>query len=337
MKRMTYKQSGVDIQKADKFIADIIPLVKKTKRFEVLKDIGSFGGFFSFLKPAFKHPVLVSSSDGVGTKIKIAILANKHDTVGIDLVAMNVNDILCSGAEPLFFLDYLACSKLNPKILKSIVAGIVAGCRQAGCALLGGETAEMPDMYKKGDYDLAGFCVGVVERTKIIAGSHTQEGDVVIGLASNGLHSNGFSLVRKVFSQKELKTRSPELLKPTRIYVRSVLKLLKKLNAKQFNIRGIAHITGGAFYAKASRIVPTGKTMLIKKNTWRIPQVFQLVQAKGNIRQKEMYNTFNMGIGLILVADRKCKKAILAKLRACGEKAWVIGQIVKGKEKVVIA
>ncbi len=337
MKKITYKKAGVDIEKADKFIEDIIPLVKQTKRFEVLKGIGSFGGFFSFLKGSFRQPVLVSSSDGVGTKIKIAILNNIHNTVGIDLVAMNVNDILCSGAQPLFFLDYLACSKLEPKILKSIISGIVVGCKDAGCALIGGETAEMPDMYKKGDYDLAGFCVGVVERNKIVNGSNTQIGDLVIGLESNGLHSNGFSLVRKVLSKKELKSMARELLKPTRIYVRPLLKLLADFNTgNKFKIRGIAHITGGAFYSKAARIVPSGKTIFINKGTWPIKKIFKLIQEKVHIDEKEMFHTFNMGIGMILVVDRKIAKEILRKLKTWGLKSWIIGEIIKGNKKVEI-
>lgn len=336
MKKMTYKKAGVDIQKADKFIEDILPLVKRTKRFEVLKGVGSFGGFFSFLKPAYKHPVLVSSSDGVGTKIKIAILVNKHNTVGIDLVAMNVNDILCSGAEPLFFLDYIACSKLQPNTLKSIIQGIVVGCQDSGCALLGGETAEMPDMYKKGDYDLAGFCVGVVEKKKIIDGSRINLGDVAIGLASSGLHSNGFSLVRKVLSQRELKALSSELLKPTRIYAKAVLSLLKQYNSKEFRIKGIAHITGGAFYSKASRIIPQGKTLFINRDNWSVPSIFKLIQKKANINDKEMFGTFNMGIGLILVVEKVIASKVLANLKSLKVKAWIIGKIIKGQEKVII-
>ncbi|MEW6008827.1 MAG: phosphoribosylformylglycinamidine cyclo-ligase [Candidatus Omnitrophota bacterium] len=337
MRKMTYKRSGVDIERADKFIKDIMPLVRKTKRYEVLSDIGSFGGFFSFLKRSFKHPVLVSSSDGVGTKIKIAILANVHNTVGIDLVAMNVNDILCSGAEPLFFLDYIACSKLKAKTLRSIMEGIVKGCQYAGCALIGGETAQMPDMYRKGDYDLAGFCVGVVEKNKIINGSKTEIGDVVIGLESSGLHSNGFSLVRRVFSKSELKRFSSQLLKPTRIYSKPVLKLINEFNAKnKFDIRGIAHITGGAFFNKACRIIPTGKTIYIKKGSWPIPKIFKVIEKKGRISEREMFHAFNMGIGMILVVDRKIADDILRKLKALGLNSWVIGEVINGKKKVKI-
>lgn len=337
MKKATYKNSGVDIKKADKFIKDIIPLARQTKRFEVLEDIGSFGGFFSFLKPAFKHPVLVSSSDGVGTKIKIAILNNMHNTVGIDLVAMNVNDILCSGAEPLFFLDYIACSRLDNLTLKSIIEGIVEGCKQAGCALLGGETAEMPSMYKKGDYDLAGFCVGVVEKGKILNSKKVANGDLAIGVASSGLHSNGFSLVRKVLSKKELVSLKKGLLTPTRIYSQPVLRLLKEYNAKgAFNIKAIAHITGGAFYSKAARIVPEGKTLVIRSSSWPVPKIFKLIQKKGAISDKEMFSTFNMGLGLILVVDRLKAAGALKRLNSLGFKSWIIGEIVKGGKRVTV-
>ncbi len=336
--KATYKKSGVDIKKADKFIKDIIPLARQTKRFEVLEDIGSFGGFFSFLKHKFENPVLVSSSDGVGTKIKIAIANNIHNTVGIDLVAMNVNDILCSGAEPLFFLDYIACSQLDPATLKSIIQGIVEGCKQAGCALLGGETAEMPSMYKKGDYDLAGFCVGVVEKKKILNSKKVKINDLAIGIASSGLHSNGFSLVRKVLSKKEQLTLRKELLTPTRIYAKAVLALLKESNKRgAFNIKAIAHITGGAFYSKAARIVPDGKTLVLNKGSWLVPKIFKLVQTKGKISDKEMFNTFNMGLGLILIVKKNAASSILKKLNSLGLKSWLIGEIVKGKKKILIS
>jgi phosphoribosylformylglycinamidine cyclo-ligase len=337
MKNTTYQKSGVNVKKADKFIKDILPLVRQTKRFEVLEDIGSFGGFFSFLKPAYKHPVLVSSSDGVGTKIKIAILNNIHNTVGIDLVAMNVNDVLCSGAEPLFFLDYIACAGLDTDILKSVITGIVQGCKLAGCALIGGETAEMPGMYKKGEYDLAGFCVGVAEKSRIINGSKTVNGDLVIGIESSGLHSNGFSLVRKVFSRKELKKLSKELLKPTHIYSQPVLKLEKEFNSQtNTQIKGIAHITGGGFFSKAARIVPEGKTMIIRKDKWPALEIFKTIARKGNIRQKEMFSTFNMGIGMVLVVDKSIANLALKKIKSSGFDSWVIGEIIKGKQKVLI-
>jgi phosphoribosylformylglycinamidine cyclo-ligase len=332
-KSLTYKQAGVNIQKADALIEDIKRMVKSTDRPEVLKGIGGFGGFFKFAKEKYKNPVLVSSSDGVGTKLKIATLVNKHDTVGIDMVAMNVNDILCCGAEPLFFLDYLGCSKLEPTAYKAIIKGVVEGCRQAGCALIGGETAEMPGMYRMGEYDLAGFCVGVVERDKIIGGAKIISGDVVVGLASNGLHSNGFSLVRKVFSQSELIRYSEELLKPTRIYVKPVLSLLHN-NVK---IKGIAHVTGGAFYNKIKRIIPRNNLGIqIDRGTWPIPNIFKLVQKKGNIKDREMFTTFNMGIGMVLVVCRTDADRVIAALSRQGLKSWAIGRVGKGKGEVII-
>jgi len=335
MKRATYKKSGVDIKKASTFKARLKPLVRKSFRKEVLRDIGSFGSFFKFACGKFEEPVLVSSSDGVGTKLKIAILANKHDTVGIDAVAMNVNDILCVGAEPLFFLDYIASGKLRPDVLFKVVKGINNGCIQAGCSLIGGETAELPGMYRRGDYDIAGFCVGVVERRNIIDGSKIKPGDLVIGLESNGIHSNGYSLVRKVLSQSELKRMSSELLKPTRIYVKPVLSLLRVTSHKS-QVKGIAHITGGAFYDKIARILPKNINVCIAKNSWPVPKIFRLIQKKGNIEDKEMYHTFNMGIGMVLIVAPKSVKAIISKLAKFKLKSWVIGEVVKGKKQVEI-
>jgi phosphoribosylformylglycinamidine cyclo-ligase len=335
-KSLTYKQAGVDIKKADDLIDDIRQMVKSTDRPEVLRGIGSFGGLFRLAKK-YKDPVLVSSSDGVGTKLKIATLVNKHDTVGIDLVAMNVNDILCCGAEPLFFLDYLGCSKLESHVFKSIIKGVAEGCRQAGCALIGGETAEMPGMYRKGDYDLAGFCVGVVERSRVIDDSQIEAGDIVLGLASNGLHSNGYSLVRRVFSRKELISYSKELLKPTRIYVKPVLDLLKSGDSRQgFPIKGIAHVTGGAFYNKIKRVLTPDLSILIKKDTWPIPEIFRLIQDKGNIKDREMFSTFNMGIGLVLVIDKVSPSKIIHRLSQLGLKSWVIGKVVRGNKEVIV-
>ena len=291
MKKLTYKSSGVDINQAGVFKKKIKTLVKGSFGPEVLKDIGGFGSFFRFPKAKFKDPVLVSSSDGVGTKLKIAILANKHDTVGIDCVAMNVNDILCTAAAPLFFLDYIASGKLEPRVLSDVVKGINQGCIQAGCALIGGETAEMPGMYKKGDYDIAGFCVGAVERKDIIDGSKIEAGDLVIGLESSGIHSNGYSLVRKVFSKNELKRMATELLKPTRIYVKPLLSLL----SGRHSIRGISHITGGAFYDKIARILPDNVNVRIDKSSWLVPKIFRLIQSKGNIEDKELGNNGREG------------------------------------------
>ena len=309
MKKITYKDSGVDIEKASVFKQRIASVVKKSFRSEVLQGIGGFGSHFSFAPSKYRDPVLVSSADGVGTKLKIAFMVKKHDTVGIDAVAMNVNDILCTGAEPLFFLDYIAFSRVAPEVLLAVVKGITQGCIQASCSLIGGETAQMPGMYPQGEYDIAGFCVGVVERKNSIDGSQIAPGDVVIGLESSGLHSNGFSLVRKVFSQKELRRMSNELLKPTRIYVQPVLDLLKRHNAKGFAIKGIAHVTGGAFYDKIARILPENVGVRIDKHSWVVPQLFRLIQNKGDVPEREMYHTLNMGIGMVLVWRASCAGA----------------------------
>ncbi len=338
MKKLTYKKAGVDIQKAALFKKSIKGLVRKSFSKEVLKDIGGFGSFFRFPKEEYKEPILVSSSDGVGTKLKLAVLANKHDTVGIDAVAMNVNDILCVGAKPLFFLDYIASGELEPGVLVDVVKGINNGCIQAGCALIGGETAEMPGMYRRGDYDLAGFCVGVVERKNIIDGTKIAVGDTVIGLESNGVHSNGYSLVRKVFSQNELKRMSAALLKPTRIYVKPVLSLLRNTQyAIRNTIKGISHITGGAFYDKIARILPHNVNVRIDKSSWAVPKIFRLIQNKGNIADREMYHTFNMGCGMVLIVEPSSAKAIISKLAEFKLKSWVIGEVVKGKKQVEIA
>ncbi|MFH1888744.1 MAG: phosphoribosylformylglycinamidine cyclo-ligase [Candidatus Omnitrophota bacterium] len=337
VKNLTYKKSGVDIKKAGRFKKDIKVLVRKSFRKEVLRDIGGFGSFFRFPKEKYKDPVLVSSSDGVGTKLKIAILVNKHDTIGIDAVAMNVNDILCVGAETLFFLDYISCGKLDPGVLFDVVKGVNDGCIQAGCALIGGETAEMPGFYKEGEYDVAGFCVGVVEKKDIIDGSRIKAGDAIIGLESNGLHSNGFSLVRKVFSGRELKGLSAEFLRPTRIYVKPVLSLLQTPDSKpQTIIKGISHITGGAFYDKISRVLPGNVNARIYSGSWSVPKIFRLIQNKGNIAEREMYHTFNMGIGMALIVERSFAKDIITQLSRMNMKSWIIGEIIKGKKEVEI-
>jgi len=334
VKKITYKTSGVDINSGSVFKSKLKPLVRRSFRKEVLTDIGGFGSFFKFDKSKYKDPVLVSSSDGVGTKLVIAKLVNKHDTVGIDAVAMNVNDILCTGAETLFFLDYVAFSKVKEEILIDVVKGINDGCVEAGCSLIGGETAQMPGMYCDGEYDIAGFCVGVVEKEKIINGSKITAGDTVIGIASSGLHSNGYSLVRKVFGAAELKRISGELLKPTRIYVKPVLELLKDYGD---SVHGIAHITGGAFYDKISRILPKNINVHIEKNSWRVPEIFRLIQNKGNIEDKEMYHTLNMGIGLVLIVKQDAALAIMKKLSQLKLKSWIIGKAIKGSKFVEIA
>jgi phosphoribosylformylglycinamidine cyclo-ligase len=336
-KQLTYKKAGVDIHHMDIFKSSIKPLVRRSFRPEVLKDIGGFGSFFALAKNKYKEPVLVSSTDGVGTKLKIAIMAHQHDTVGIDAVAMNVNDILCTGAEPLFFLDYISFSKLSADTLVEIVSGINDGCIQSGCSLIGGETAQMPDMYKKGEYDIAGFCVGVVEKNVIIDGSTIEAGDAVIGLASSGLHSNGYSLVRKVFSQIELRKLSQELLIPTKIYVKPVLSLLRNTRyARRTTIKGIAHITGGAFYDKISRILPDNVDVRINRGSWPVPHLFRLIQNKGRIAEREMYHTLNMGIGMVLIVNAQAGQSVLSELSKTGIKSWIIGEVVPGKKEVEI-
>ncbi|MDD5107894.1 MAG: phosphoribosylformylglycinamidine cyclo-ligase [Candidatus Omnitrophica bacterium] len=331
--KITYKNAGVDIKSASNFKSKLKPLVRKSFRKEVLTDIGGFGSFFKFDKNKYKDPVLVSSSDGVGTKLVIAKLANKHDTVGIDAVAMNVNDILCTGAESLFFLDYVAFTKVKEGVLLDVVRGINDGCVEAGCSLIGGETAQMPGMYRKGEYDIAGFCVGVVERNKIINGDNIEVGDIVIGIASSGLHSNGYSLVRKVFGPLELKRMSAQLLKPTRIYVKPILELLRTHGK---SVHGISHITGGAFYDKISRILPKNINVHIEKNSWRVPEIFRLIQSRGNIEDKEMYHTLNMGIGLVLIVKQISASVIMKKLSELNLKSWIIGKAVKGNKSVEI-
>jgi phosphoribosylformylglycinamidine cyclo-ligase len=336
---ITYKDAGVDIDAGDLFVQKIKPFVKSTFRPEVMTHIGGFGGLFALKK--CKDPVLVSGTDGVGTKLKIAFLMNKHDTVGIDLVAMCVNDIIVQGAEPLFFLDYLATGRLKPQEHSDIVKGIAEGCRQAGCALIGGETAEMPSFYGEDEYDLAGFAVGVVEKKRIINGSKIKPGDQLIGLASSGLHSNGYSLVRKALLEKagygvqdtlsELghAALGDVLLTPTRIYAKTILTLLK-----EFDIRGMAHITGGGITENTPRMLPRGAQALIKKGTWDVHPVFKLIQKKSQVDDNEMYRDFNMGIGMILAVQKKQAAAVMKKAMKLGEKAYLIGEIVKGKQVV---
>jgi len=333
---LTYKKAGVDIKEASLFKARIASLIRKSASPRVFKGIEGFGGFFDFSQARYRNPVLVSSSDGVGTKLKIAVLVNRHDTVGIDAVAMNVNDILCSGAQALFFLDYIAYSRLDSDILFQIVKGVNFGCIQAGCSLIGGETAQMPDMYSKGEYDLAGFCVGVVEKEGIVDGSRIAAGDTLIGIESGGLHSNGFSLVRKVFSKAELRRYSGELLKPTRIYVKPILSLLNTERCASDTIKGIAHITGGAFYGKIPRILPGNLSAEIYKDSWSVPKIFKLIQNKGNVADDEMYRTFNMGIGMVLVIRPQTERQVKSLLARFNLDSWTIGRITKGKKEVVV-
>lgn len=328
MPGVTYKSAGVDIAAANQFVDEIKKLAGRTRRPGVMFGLGGFGGCFELPKN-FRRPVFVSSTDGVGTKLKVAMLADRHDTVGIDLVAMNVNDILALGAEPLFFLDYISIGKIRKKKMVDIVGGISAGCRQAGCSLIGGETAEMPALYKPDEYDLAGFCVGIAEKDKLITGTRIRNADLLIGLKSNGLHSNGFSMVHKIFSRAEIKKLADELLRPTEIYVKPVLALLK-----EFDVRGIAHITGGAFYEKLPRIFPKGLVPAVEKS-WPVPPVFRLIQKKGNVSEPEMFRTFNMGIGLVLVVRPADAGKIIRRLRQFRIESWMIGEVVRGKEKVL--
>ncbi len=332
----TYRQAGVDIEAGNEFVRRITPLVRGTFRPEVLTELGGFGGLFRFDPTRYKEPVLVSGTDGVGTKLKIAFLMGKHDTVGIDLVAMSVNDIAVSGAEPLFFLDYFATGKLSIDVAESVVRGIAEGCRQAGCALIGGETAEMPAFYADGEYDLAGFAVGVVDRQKVIDGRAIAPGDSVIGVASTGLHSNGFSLARKaLFDEGGLTVASHHdelgctvgevLLRPTRIYVKQILAL-----AERFPIKGIAHITGGGITENLPRVFPKGCVARIYRSSWTVPPIFRLIQQTGQVEEDEMYRVFNMGIGLILIAPAEVSTQIVPALAAYGDQAWVIGEIVAG-------
>jgi phosphoribosylformylglycinamidine cyclo-ligase len=341
MPRLTYKSAGVDIEAGDEFIRTIKPLVRSTFRPEVLTDIGGFGGLFGLDVKKYKDPVLVSGTDGVGTKLKIAIQMNQHDTIGIDLVAMSVNDVVVTGAEPLFFLDYLATGKLQPQTSVEIVRGIVKGCRVAGCALLGGETAEMPSFYPEGVYDLAGFAVGVVEKNRIIDGSRIKADDVLIGLASSGLHSNGYSLARKIAFEvagHKITDQIPgwsnrlgeELLTPTRIYVKSILQLTREVDVK-----GLAHITGGGITGNLPRILPEGCQAKIKMGSWPVPAIFGWLEKQGGIAVEEMYHVFNMGIGMVAVLDPGQAERALEKLKRLGEPAFLIGKIVKGDKKVV--
>jgi len=331
MRKITYKSAGVDIDKANALVRDYKRFADSTKISGVVSDVGSFGALFRPDFKKFKDPVLVSSTDGVGTKLKIAFLADKHDTVGIDLVAMSANDILCSGARGLFFLDYISTGKVRPQVLRDIVKGIACGCREAGYALVGGETAEMPGMYAEGEYDLAGFGVGIVDKKDVIDGRQIKIGDIVVGLESNGLHSNGYSLVRKVLTEKELKSYSGELLKPTRLYCKPVLAAKKKIK-----IKGIANITGGAFYDKIPRIIPKGMAIEIEKDSWDVPWIFKLIQKKGNIDDREMYRTLNMGIGMVIVVSKADVDRTVSVFDRSGITAHVIGRVVKGKKEIEI-
>ena len=339
MGKTTYKSSGVDIDAGNLFVNLIKPLAKSTANKQVLGKLGGFSGAYELPLKKYKNPILLAAADGVGTKLKIAFMTGRFDTVGIDLVAMNVNDIVTCGADPLFFLDYIATSKLNPKEGAEIVKGIVKGCKQAGCALLGGETAEMPGFYKKDEFDLAGFVVGVVDKGEVIDGSDVKVGDVVIGLASNGLHSNGYSLARKVLlgrnkyklsdKPKPLKrSLADELLEPTRIYVKSILNL-----RKSFEIKAAAHITGGGLLENIPRVIPKNCTVEIDSSAWQMPPIMELIRQQGKIEREEMYRTFNCGIGMVLVVDSKDVGKVLRRLGKLKGKAFLIGEVRKKKRQ----
>ena len=335
-KPLTYADAGVDIDKANTFVQAVKAIAKRTTRSGVMGEIGGFGGLFSLNTAHFDRPVLVSSTDGVGTKLKLAFLTGIHNTVGIDLVAMCVNDIIVQGAAPLFFLDYLSMGQLDTQVATEVVEGIGEGCRQAQCALIGGETAEMPGMYRAGEYDLAGFSVGIVDNSKILDCSEVRVGHKLIGLASSGLHSNGFSLVRKIcFDRLKLKvddhvpelgqTLGEALLTPTRIYVQLALRLLKDLP-----VHGLAHITGGGMAENILRVVPRSCKVVLHRDSWEIPPIFRFLQEAGNIADAEMMRTFNNGIGMVVVVPEAAAEEMLDRLTASDEAAFLIGEVVDG-------
>ena len=336
-----YAKAGVDITAGYKSVELIKKHIAKTNIKGVISSIGGFGGLFELDLKGIKKPVLVSGTDGVGTKLKIAFSMNKHDTIGIDCVAMCVNDIICVGAKPLIFLDYIACGKNYPEKISEIVKGIAKGCVQSNCALIGGETAEMPDFYAKDEYDLAGYSTGIVDKSKIINNSLIKKGDIIIALSSSGIHSNGFSLVRKILNidnsninnvVKELGKKSigEILLTPTKIYVKPILKLLKKIKVK-----GISHITGGGFYENIPRCIPNGLCAEIEKNKIKILPIFKYIQKIGNIEERDMFNTFNMGVGMCIIVSKKDAERTIEILNSCKEDAYIIGKIIENKEKII--
>lgn len=335
---LTYRDAGVDIEAGESLVERIKPLVQKTQRPECLGNIGGFGGLFELPIDRYRRPVLVSGTDGVGTKLKLAVILDRHDTIGIDLVAMCVNDVLVLGAEPLYFLDYFATGRLSPEHAQSVIAGIASGCETAGAALIGGETAEMPGMYSPGDYDLAGFCVGVVEKDQIIDGSHIRAGDQVLGLASSGLHSNGYSLARAVLERSSATLDQPigettlgeALLAPTRIYVRPILALLKAVP-----IHGIAHITGGGLPGNIPRILPDNCDCRIDTTAWPRSEIFQWLQSEGSIDDTEMLRTFNCGIGLVIIVSSDTAAQAQQMLEASGETVYRLGEVQAGGQGIV--
>ena len=342
-KGMDYKNAGVDIEAGYRSVELMKEHIRQTMRPEVLTGIGGFSGAFSM--EAFKSmekPTLVSGTDGVGTKLKLAFLMNKHDTVGIDCVAMCVNDIACAGGEPLFFLDYIACGKNVPEKIATIVSGVAEGCRQSGAALIGGETAEMPGFYPVDEYDLAGFAVGVVDEKNLITGNTIKPGDVLVGMASSGVHSNGFSLVRKVFPMKEEylgtyfeslgKTLGEALIEPTKIYV----KALRTVKEAGVTIKGCSHITGGGFYENIPRMLPEGVRAVVKKDSYEIPMIFRMLQEDGRIEEQMMYNTFNMGIGMVMAVDPSEADKCMEAVRAAGETPYILGEVQAGEKGVTL-
>lgn len=337
----SYKAAGVDVTAGYKGVQLMKKAVQETYTSAVISDIGGFGGLYAPQIKGMEEPILVSGTDGVGTKLKLAFLMDKHDTIGEDCVAMCANDVICTGASPMFFLDYMALGKNIPEKVATIVAGVAEGCKKANCSLVGGETAEMPGFYPEDEYDLAGFCVGVVDKKKIIDSKTIEVGDKVIGLKSSGVHSNGFSLVRKVFdvNKENLSEYAPELgmtvgealLAPTKIYVKPILKLLEEVKVK-----GISHITGGGFYENMPRMLREGVSLKINKDSYEVPAVFKLIESRGNIPERDMYNTFNMGIGMaVIVPANEVEKAIDI-LKDAGEEAYLIGEVVEGNKEVII-
>ena len=340
---MDYKKAGVDIEAGYQSVELMKKYVKETMRPEVLGGLGGFSGAFSLSSiKNMEKPTLVSGTDGVGTKLKLAFLMDKHDTVGIDCVAMCVNDIACAGGEPLFFLDYIACGKNYPEKIATIVKGVAEGCKQSGAALIGGETAEMPGFYPEDEYDLAGFAVGVVDEKDLITGQDIGQGDVLIGIASSGVHSNGFSLVRKVFDMtKESldtyydvlgKTLGEALIEPTKIYV----KALKEIRDAGIRIKGCSHITGGGFYENIPRMLPEGVRAVVEKDSYEVPAIFKLLAKKGEIAEEMMYNTFNMGLGMVVAVDAADVEQTMAAIKAAGEQAYVVGRIEQGDKGVAL-
>ena len=339
----SYEASGVNLEAGYEVVSRIKKHVKSTERPGSMGNIGAFGGMFDLGSLGYEHPILVSGTDGVGTKLKIAFSLEKHDTIGIDAVAMCVNDVLAQGARPLIFLDYVAVGKNHPEVVEAIVSGVAEGCRQAGCALVGGETAEMPGMYTPGEYDIAGFTVGAVEKSKLIDCSKVKPGDLLIGIASSGVHSNGFSLVRKIVSDRDLEfdqkyedtgdqTLGEMLLTPTRIYV----KALESIRSAGVKIKGCSHITGGGFYENIPRMLPEGVTAVIQKDSYPVPPIFKLLAKKGDIAEQMMYNTFNMGIGMVLAVSPSDADKVLEAIAAAGETGYRIGHVEAGQKGVTL-